>query len=133
MLGDDDLATFNSHVEISELTARFGGVERALASIETRLSQLETRPQTPAPAPVQSGAAVAKAAGKKRPQQPQTREQIAADLMRRIDAYIDSPTATGQLSSMVEAGEFDKVRAAVERAEVAHETEKIRQERKTWT
>ncbi len=33
---------------------------------------------------------------------------------------------------MVEAGQFDQVRAAVERAEVAHETEKIRQERKKW-
>lgn len=128
VLGDDDIAGFDAHRTMSEISGKF---ERRLAAVEDRLSQLEARPvAVPAPAPATVAKAAASKTSKTKARPPMTREEVAADLMRRIDAYIDSPTATGQLSSMVEAGEFDKVRAAVERAEVAHETEKVKSERR---
>jgi hypothetical protein len=128
---DEPFTDFKNRQAAGELVARFGELERALASITARLERLE-RPQ-PAAVPAQqpSGQTVAKAAGS-RARPTMTRGQRADDLLRRIDAYIDSPSLTGQLSSLVQQGEFDQVEPVLERAEQAHETQRVRQERRSW-
>jgi hypothetical protein len=122
------LGDFDNRRAASELTARFASVERLLASIEARLDQLERRPQA---APVQPGEqVVVKAQGRSAPM---SRGQRANDLLRRIDAYIDSPSLTGQLSSLVQQGHFDEVENALQHAEAAHDAQRLREERKSWT
>ena len=131
VLGDDDLATFDTHRAVSELRAKFGSIEQALTSIEDRLGQLEARPvAVPAPAP--SAATVAKATSTKKAR-PQTREEDAQSLMNDVERYIDDPSAIGALSSLIQAGDFAKARPAIERARQAHETEKIKSERRGFT
>ena len=132
VLGDDDLAGYDSRATVSELTARFGALERTLSSIETLLGQLETRPVA-APAPVPSATTVAKStaanAGKKA-RLAMTPEQEAQSLMDDVERYIDDPATVGALSSLIQAGKLDQVRPAVERARQSHETDKIRAERR---
>lgn len=127
---DDNLATFDSHREVSELRAKFGSVERALTSIEDRLGQLESRPQAAAPVPIPS--TVAKAASSKKAR-PVTLAQEKDELLHKIDAFVTSPTRVGYLTSALESGQFDQVRQAVAEAERAHNAERIKQERKSWS
>jgi hypothetical protein len=115
---------------LSELTARFAQLERTLASITTRLDQLE-RPQPAAPVPGEQ--VIVKAAsvtGKKRRRTP---GEESAQLLAMLDAYVDSPNTAGAISSLIQAGKFSEARPILERAKQAHETEKVRQERKSWT
>lgn len=121
---DAPLGDFDNRRGLSELTARFASMECTLEALEQRLAQLE-RPR-PAP-PVPGERVVVKAPGTKR-----TKTQIADNLLRQIDRYIDSPAAAGALSSLVQQGKFSEVRPVLEQAKQAHETEKVRQERKSW-
>lgn len=130
LAGDKNLDEYDARASVSELTARFGALERTLASIETRLAQLERRPQAGAAAPVQTDALVAKAAGKKRRLTP---EEDAESLMNDVERYVDDAAAVGALSSLIQAGELDKARPAIERARQAHETERIKAERRGFT
>lgn len=123
---DNDLASYDNRAGMSELTARFGKVEQLLASLEVRLGQLETRPQATA---IDAGAVVAKASGPKRKRTPQ---ETADYLMSQIDAYCDSPTVVGQLSSMVQSGQFKEVRNALVSAKRAHESARLVAERKRF-
>lgn len=126
---EDNLATFDAHRTVSELTARFGSIEQTLSSIEKRLAQVETRPQPAAPVPLENDSTIAKAAGKKRRLTP---AQEKDELLHKIDAYVSSPTHVGYLTSQLESGQLDQVRQAVAEAERAHNAERIKQERKTW-
>jgi hypothetical protein len=123
---EEPLGDFDNRRATSELTARFGSMERLLASIEARLDALE-RPRPAAPMPGEQ--VVVKAQGRSTPM---TRGQRADDLLRRIDAYIDSPGVTGQLSSLVQQGRFDEVEPVLERAQQAHDAQRLREERKSW-
>ena len=128
---EDDMATYDSRAGMSELTARFGALERMLSSLEARLAAIERRPQAAAPVDVDDDEQlVVKAAVPKRKRTP---EEEADYLMGQIDAYVDSPNVVGTLSSMVAAGEFKQVRAAVARAKQAHESARLVNERKTWS
>ena len=127
---DDDLAGFDSRAATSELTARFSSMERLLASLETRLSAIERRPQAAAPVDVDDEQLVAKAAAPKRKR---TKEETADYLMSQVDAYCDSPTVVGQLSSMIQAGQFKEVRVALTSAKRAHESARLSHERKSWS
>lgn len=127
---EEPFTDFKNRHGLGELVARFGVVERTLASIEARLERLE-RPQAAAVSVQPSAQTVAKAAGgRARPMM--TKGQRADDQLRRIDRYIDSPSLTGSLSSLVQQGRFDEVEQALQRAEHAHETQRVRQERKAW-
>lgn len=128
VLGDDDIAGFDANRAMSEISGKF---ERRLAAIEDRLSQIEARPvAVPTPAPAAATVAKAAATSKTKARPAMTREEVVADLMARIERYVDDPAAVGALSSLIQAGEFDKVRTAVERARTAHETEKVKAERR---
>ena len=127
---EDDMATYDSRAGMSELTARFGALERMLSSLEARLAAIERRPQAAAPVDVDDDEQlVAKAAVPKRKR---TKEETADFLMSQIDAYVDSPNVVGTLSSMVAAGQFKEVKAAVARAKQAHESARLVNERKSW-
>ena len=124
---DADLAAYDSRAATSEMIARFGKIEQLLSSLEARLSALERRSQA---AQVDDNTQlVAKAAA---PKGKRTPEEEADHLMGQIDAYVDSPNVVGTLSSMVAAGEFKQVRAAVARAKQAHESARLVNERKSW-
>ena len=123
---EDDMATYDSRAGMSELTARFGALERMLSSLEARLSQLERRPQA---APVDDEQVVAKATGKRRKRTP---VEEAEYLMAQVDNYVPDATTTGHLSSMIQAGQFREVRAALVGAKRAHEAARLAHERKTW-
>ena len=128
---EDDMATYDSRAGMSELTARFGALERMLSSLEARLSQLEGRPQAAAPVDVDDGEIMAKAPGG--PKRKKTKEETEASLLAGIDAYIDSPTITGQLSSMVSAGQYAEVRRVLNGAKRAHDAARLSNERKGWS
>lgn len=123
---EGDFASCDSKAAVSEITARFSAMERTIAALETRLAQLERRPQ--AAAPVVPEQTVAKAAGA--PRRPKTPEETAESLLAQIDAYIDSPSVVGQLSSMVAAGKFADVRRIIAGAKQAHDTQRLIAERK---
>lgn len=131
LLGDEDLDAYDARAAASELTAKFAALERTLAALETRLAQIESRPVA-APAPVP--ATVAKSAGagsaSKKARSVMTPKQEAQSLMADVERYIDDPATTGALSSLIQAGKLEQVRPAVERARQAHETERIRAERR---
>lgn len=97
--------------------------------METRLAQLETRPQaaTPAPAPLENDSTIAKAAGRKRLLTP---EEDAQALMNDLERYVDDASAIGALSSLIQSGKLEAARPAIERARQAHETERIKAERR---
>lgn len=118
LLGDDDLAAFDTRAAASELTHRFGEMERLVSSLEARLARLERRPQSASPAPVQTETTVAKAVGSKKRRMTPAEEK--ANLLHKIDAYVSSPTRVGVLTSKLEAGELDEVRQAVAEAERSH-------------
>lgn len=124
---DADLASYDARAATSELMAKFGKIERLMSSLEVRLSQLERRPH--AAAPVDDEGFVAKAAAPKRPR---TKEETEARLMAQIDAYCDSPSVVGQLSSMVTAGQYAEVRKVLSGAKRAHDAAKISAERKKF-
>lgn len=124
---DDDLAGYDARAAVSEITARFGVMERTISALEGRLTQLERRPQNVPVPVVPQQQTVAKAAGSKRPK---TQEETAESLLAQIDAYIDSPSIVGQLSSMVAAGKFAEVRRVLSGAKQAHDTQRLIHERK---
>ena len=129
---EDDMATYDSRAGMSELTARFGALERMLSSLEARLSQLEGRPQAAAPVDVDDEQLVAKASGGA-PKRKRTPQETADFLTSQVDSYFDNPTTVGQLTSMIAAGQFKAVRSAVARAKQAHESARLVNERKTWS
>lgn len=127
MLGlEKQLGEYDAKATVSELTTRFGAVERLLASLQQRLGQLESRPQAPATALGQTTMAKA----------PQLRARRSEDeeqeLMAMIDAFISSPTQAGQISSLIQAGQTAEARRILEGAQRAHESERVKQERKSW-
>ena len=125
---DDDLAGYDSRAATSEMLARFSSMERLLSSLEARLSAIERRPQA---AQVDDDEQlVAKAPGA--PKRKRTPQETADYLTSQVDAYFDNPSTVGQLTSMIAAGEFKPVRAAVARAKQAHESARLAHERKTW-
>lgn len=125
---DADLASYDARATASELTARFGKVEQLLASLEVRLGQLEARPQAAAVDDDQQVMAKA-SGGRKRKRTP---EETAAYLHAQIDAYVDSPTTAGMLSSKIQAGQFAEARSILNGAKRAHESAKISAERKRF-
>lgn len=129
---DDDLAGYDVRAAVSEITARIGTFERTLSALEARLTQLERRPQN-VPAPV-APQTVAKAAGPRRPKitDAPPSAQVTTELLSEINAFVDSPTLVGQLSSMLEAGQIRDVQTAVTAAKRAHEERKAINERAAW-
>lgn len=128
---DDDLASYDARAAVSEITAKLGSLERLMASLDARLSQLERRPQA-APAPAAMPAqTVAKAPGA--PRRPKTQEEIAEQLLSDVDAYIDSPSTVGTLSSMVHAGKFAEVQRILAGARRSHEAARLVNERKGFS
>ena len=123
---ESDVAAYDSRAATSELMARFGKLEQLMASLEARLSQLERRPQA---AMGDDGQVMAKAAGPKRKR---TKEEVEAQLYADLNAYIDSPTVTGQISSMIAGGQYKQVRQVLASAKRAHESEKIAAERRRF-
>lgn len=130
---DDDLAGYDVRPAVSEITARIGTFERTLSALEARLTRMERRPQNvPAPVgpPTTAPNTVVKATGTVR--RPQTNEETAEELLSQINAYVDSPSVVGTLSSMVAAGQYQQVQAAIASAKRAHEERKAINERATW-
>ncbi len=134
---DGDLASFDSKTAVSELTARFGSMERLLASLDARMAQLEHRPQAAPATVLPSGQnTVAKAAtATRRPNitDAPPSSQTKAELLSEVSAYIDSPAHVGKLASMIESGQIREVQAAVTSAKRAHEAQRLVQERKSWS
>jgi hypothetical protein len=126
---EEPLDDFANKRGLSELTARFGQLERTLANVTARLDQLDRRPPT---APVQPGQEVVVKApntGKKRRRTPAEESQ---ELLSMLDRYVDSPSVTGSISSLIQQGRLAEARPILERAKAAHETAKIRAERTAW-
>lgn len=124
---DKQLGDLDKGADVSELTARFGGVEKLLASLQQRLDRLEQRPRAPAPAAPQT---IAKAAGSK---QRMTAEEQKTKLLHEIDTYVADPSTVGFLTSKLEAGAFAEVRSVVAGAKRAHESARAAHERKAWS
>ena len=129
---DDDMAGYDVRAAVSEITARIGTFERTLSALEARLTQMERRPQNvPAPVVPPAQNTIAKATGTVR--RPQPNEETAEELLSQINAYVDSPSVVGTLSSLVAAGQYQQVRAAIASAKRAHEERKAINERKGFT
>jgi hypothetical protein len=124
---EEPFTDFRNRQAVGELVARFGVMERTLASIESRLERLE-RPQPPAVQPGAQQIAKAAAPGKRR----RTPAEEQAHLLAMLDAYIDSPTTAGQVSSMIQRGQLVEARQVLETAKRGHEIQRVREERKTW-
>lgn len=72
---------------------------------------------------------MAKAAG---PKQPRTKQETEVRLIAQIDAYIDSPSVVGKLSSMVSGGQYAEVRKVLSGAKRAHDAARLVAERKRF-
>lgn len=128
---NEPLSDFSLKRAVSEMTARFGHLERTVMAVEARLQALE-RPQV-APAAMRLGEQqIVKAAapGKTRRRTP---AEESNRLLSMLDAYVDSPTTAGQVSSLIQAGRLQEAREFLERAKTAHETAKLKAERAGWS
>lgn len=113
---------------VAQLTETVANLQHTFNSVLSRLSALETRRQVN---PLASQT-VAKAQGQRRRLATSTDPRETAEgLMTRAEGVIDSPAVIGQLSSMAQGGELDRLREIVEAAELRHETAIKKRDRRT--
>lgn len=132
---DDALERVESQIKehevlasVSQLGEQVADLQHTLNSLLSRISKLESR-SVAAPAPAQ---AVVKGAqfGRRSAQETDAANSVQG-LQSRLEAVFDSPAQVGTLSSMLQAGRIDEVRAAVERAEVRHESDMRKRDRRS--